>query len=58
MARWERCESSEVAGGRFLVVFKSRECRVAPTFHLFVSDVDQRNDGVGCVQEDLAWPQR
>ena len=40
MARWERCESSGVVGGRFLILFKGRECRVAPTFHLFVSDVD------------------
>ena len=28
-----------------------------PRFHLFVSDVDQRNEGAGWVQEYLVWPE-
>ena len=49
-ARWQSWESSEVArwevpgfiwgGGRW----------VSPGFHLFVSDVNQWNEGAGCVQ--------
>ena len=31
---------------------------MTPIFHLFVSDVDQRNGGVGWVQDDLAWSQK
>ena len=26
-------------------------------FHLFVSDVDQGNEGAGLVQDYLAWPE-
>ena len=37
VVRWE--------GGRFLVLFKGREYRVSPSFYLFVSDVNQRNEG-------------
>ena len=32
--------------------------RVAPRFHLFVSDVDQWNEGAGWVQDYFAWPER
>ena len=38
MVRWE--------GGRFLVLFKGWEHRVSPKFYLFVSDVNQGNEGV------------
>ena len=32
--------------------------RVSPRFHLFDSDVDQQwNEGVGEVQDYLAWPE-
>ena len=41
-------------GGRLLVVFKGGGCRVTPRFHLLVSDVNQRNNGAGWVQDDLA----
>ena len=44
-------------GGRFLVLFKSEGRRVSPRLHIFVSDVNQGNDGVGWVQDFLAWPQ-
>ena len=32
-------------GGRFLVLFKGGENRVSPRFCLFVSDVNQGNEG-------------
>ena len=44
--------------GRLLVIIKGWERRMAPKFHLFVSDVDQRNKGAGWVQDYLAWPER
>ena len=37
VVRWE--------GGMFLVLFKGGERRVSPRFHLFVSDVNQGNEG-------------
>ena len=30
---------------------------MSPRFHLFVSDVNQGNEGAGWVQDFLAWPQ-
>ena len=33
--------------GRLLVIIKGWGRRVAPRFHLFVSDADQRNEGAG-----------
>ena len=40
MVKWQ--------GGRFLVLFKSKEHGVSPRFNLFASDVDQqRNKGAG-----------
>ena len=39
VVRWE--------GGRFLVSFKVGEHRVSPRFYLFVSDVNQGNEGDG-----------
>ena len=49
MARWERWESSEVARWEVPGFIQGRGCRVSPRFHLFVSDVNQRNEGAGCV---------
>ena len=42
-------------GGRFLVMFKGGGCRVSPRFHFFVSDVNQRKEWVGWIQDFLAW---
>ena len=47
MARWERRESGEYEGGRFLVLFKGGEDRMSPRFYLFLSDVNQGNKGDG-----------
>ena len=62
MVSWERREGSEVEswerwqGGKFLVLFKGRGRRVSPRFHLFVSDVNQRNEGAVWIHEDfLVW---
>ena len=57
MARWERWESSEVARWEVLGFIQGWGCRVGPRFHLFVSDVNQQNKGVGCVQDFFAWLQ-
>ena len=54
--RWQGGKGARVVrwqGGRFLVLFKSLGRRVGSRFHLFVSDVNQRNGG-GCVQYFLA----
>ena len=40
-------------GGMFLVLFKSGGRRVTPRFHLFISDVNQRNGGAGWIQGDF-----
>ena len=40
-------------GGRFLVLFKGERRRVTPRFHLFISNVNQRNGGAGWVQGDF-----
>ena len=56
--RWQVGKGGRVVryqGRRFLVLFKSGECRVSPRFHLFVPDVNQRNKGAGCVKNALAW---
>ena len=45
-------------GGRFLVLFKGGGCRMSSRLYLFVSDVNQQNEGAGCVQDILVWPQR
>ena len=31
--------------------------RVSLRFHFFVSDVNQRNEGAGCIQDIPAWLQ-
>ena len=43
MVRWE--------GGRFLVLLKGRGCRLGSRFHLFVSDVNQGNEGADWIQD-------
>ena len=44
-------------GKRFLVLFKSGGRRLCPRFHLFVSDVNQPNEGAGWLQDYLVRPQ-
>ena len=44
-------------GKRFLVLFKSGGRRVCHRFHLFVSDVNQPNEGAGWLQDYLVRPQ-
>ena len=60
VVRWQGGKGGRVLrwqGGRFLVLFEGGGRRVSPRFHLFVSDVNQRNQGAGCVQDIFAWPQ-
>ena len=40
---WEGGRVVVLEGGRFIVLFKGRGCRVIPKFHLFVFDVNQEN---------------
>ena len=59
--RWEGGEGRRMdrqKGGRYSILFKSGGHKMSPRFHLFVSDVNQGNRGVGRVQDFLAWPQR
>ena len=53
VVRWERWETSEVARSKVLVIFKGG--MQGPRFHLFISDVNQRKEGAGHVQDILAW---
>ena len=57
MARWERREINGVARWEVPGFIQMWGCRVSPRFHLFVSDVNQRNEGAGCVQDVLVWLQ-
>ena len=65
VAGWERKEGSEVARWEngeaerweYLVLFKDGGHNMSPRFHLFVSDVNQGNEGMGWVQDFLAWLQ-
>ena len=41
-------------GGRYLVLFKGVRHKMSPRFHLFVSHINQGNEGVGWVQDFLA----
>ena len=41
-----------------MVLFKGERCRVSPRFRLFVSDVNQWNEGAGCAQDILAGMER
>ena len=43
-------------GGRYLVLFKGGGHKISPRFHLFVSDVNQGNEGVVWVQDFLTLP--
>ena len=57
--RWQGGKSGIVGrwqGGRFLILFKNGECRFSLRFHLFVSDVNQGDEGVGWSQDFLARP--
>ena len=61
VVRWQGGKSGRIVryrSGRFLVIFKGGGHRVAPRFHLFVSDVDQWNEGAGWVQDYLVWLER
>ena len=44
-------------GGRYLILFKGGGRKISQRLHLFVSDVIQGNEGVGWVQDFLAWSQ-
>ena len=58
LVRWQVGKGGRVVrwqGWRFLVLFEGRGR--SPRFHLFVSDVNQQNEGAGCVQDILAWLQ-
>ena len=60
VVRWQGGKGERLMGwqgGRFLVLFKCGGGRVSPGFHLFVSDVNQRNEGAGYVQDFLVWLQ-
>ena len=57
MIRWERWENGEAEGGRYLVLFKGRGHKMSPRFHVFVSDVNQGNDGMEWAQDFLVWLQ-
>ena len=48
--RWQGGKGGRVVrweGGRFLVLFKGGEHRVSPRFYLFVSNVNQGDEGNG-----------
>ena len=45
-------------GGRFPVLFKVRDCRARPRFHLFVCDANHQNEETWCVQDIFGWLQR
>ena len=56
--RWQGRKGGRVLrwqGGRFLVLLEGGGHRVSPTFHLFISDVNQQNKGAECVQDIHAW---
>ena len=44
-------------GGKYLVLFKGGGYKMSPRLHIFVSDVSLGNEGLGWVQDFLAWPQ-
>ena len=61
VVRWQGGKGGRVVrqkGGRYLVLFKGGGHKMSPRFHLFVSDVNQGNEGVGLVQDFLMWLQR
>ena len=60
VVRWQGGKGERMVrqkGVRYLVLLKGGRHKMSPRFHLFVSDVNQGNEGVGWVQDFLAWPQ-
>ena len=60
VVRWQGGNGGRMVrqkGGRYLVLFKDEGHKMSSSFHLFVSDVNQGNKGVGRVQDFYAWPQ-
>ena len=57
MARWERWENGEVERWKVPGFIQGGRHKMISRFHLFVSDVNQRDEGVGWVQDFLAWSQ-
>ena len=60
VVRWKSGECGRMMrqkAGRYLVLLKDGGHKMSPKFHLYVSDVNQGNEGVGWVQYFLAWPQ-
>ena len=60
VVRWQGGKGERMVrqkGGRYLVLFKGGGHKMSPRFNLFVSDVNLGNEGVGFVQDFLAWPQ-
>ena len=56
VVRWQGWKGGRMVrqkSGRYLFFFKDGEHKMSPRFHLFVSDVNQENAGVGCVQDFL-----
>ena len=56
VVRWQGWKGGRMVkqkGGRYLFFFKDGEHKMSSRFHLFVSDVNQENAGVGCVQDFL-----
>ena len=57
MARWERWESSEVARWEVPGFIRGWGMQGESKILSFISDVNQRNEVAGCVQDILAWRQ-
>ena len=58
LVRWQGGRMVRQKGGRYLILFKGGRHMMSPRCHLFVSGVNQGNEGVGWVQNFLAWLQR
>ena len=57
VARWERWGSSEVARWEVPGFIRGWGMQGESKILSFVSDVNQRNEVAGCVQDILAWQQ-
>ena len=57
VARWERWENGEVERWKVPSFIQRWETQDEFKIHLFISDVNKGNEGVGWVQDFLAWPQ-
>ena len=55
VARWERMESNEVARWEVPGFIRGWGMQGESKILSFVSDVNQRNEVAGCVQDILAW---